>query len=130
MIFRSKKAIKAQYHDASTPEVADELLQSLSDRLATELRSESMVLNLLREDSEDAPLIDPSFNHRVIRKFRYSQERSSLRYWTPAIAGALVAALIFGVLLQVFQSPKVATWSNPTSEARLQVQSQQPLLTR
>lgn len=131
MTRRKQNAIKAEFHDqAVNPESRslEDFLKTaaLDDMVVEELRQESMCLNLLRTDeAQEEP--SPGFTERTIRRIRISREQATLRYWSPAICGAVVAVLILAAVLQVFSTPEVGSWKNPTSEARLTRDSQSPL---
>ncbi|MBL8048074.1 MAG: hypothetical protein JNJ45_05275 [Chthonomonas sp.] len=128
----SRRKVKNAFHDQALNEEPlglEDFLEScvLDERGANELRAESMSLNLLRSLQEET---EPSanFNERTLRRLRVANEQASLRYWSPAICGALVAVLILAAVLQVFNTPQLTAWSNPSSEARLTRDSQSPLL--
>lgn len=127
-----RKRLKNEFHDQAISDEPLGLEEFLRDavmdaRGEQELRAESLSLNLLRNTAEE-PVVDPGFNARTLRRLRLAREQSSLRYWSPAICGALVAVLILAAVLQVFSTPQLQLWSNTASEARLTRDSQSPQL--
>jgi hypothetical protein len=63
-------------------------------------------LNLLRNASEE-PESDfqtvRKFDQRLLRAYRVQQTSESVRYWAPAIFGAIAAALVFLALIAIVQ---------------------------
>jgi hypothetical protein len=60
----------------------------------------------------------PMFDERVIRKFRAQKVKESIRYWSPALAGAMIACVaIFATLAMVSQPDKLKTAKLPAGSA-------------
>ena len=59
-----------------------------------------MAMNFLRSATIDVE-VHPQFEERVIRKLRIQTTRESLRYWSPALAGAFIAGLAVVAALQI-----------------------------
>ncbi|MFI5387236.1 MAG: hypothetical protein ACHQ50_14085 [Fimbriimonadales bacterium] len=67
----------------------------------SDLQSQSsLALNFLRASTIDID-VHPMFDERVIRRLRVQSSRESLRYWSPAVAGAFVAGLAVVAALQM-----------------------------
>ena len=61
---------------------------------------------------------NPHFDERVIRRFRTQKVRESLKYWSPALAGALIACVsIFATLSMVSQPDRLKTANVPGGSA-------------
>jgi hypothetical protein len=60
----------------------------------------SMAMNFLRSGAIEVD-VNPQFEERVIRKLRVQTTRESLRYWSPALAGAFIAGLAVVAALQM-----------------------------
>jgi hypothetical protein len=60
----------------------------------------SLALNFLRSSAMDVD-VNPTFDERVIRKLRVQGTRDSIRYWSPAVAGAFIAGLAVVAALQI-----------------------------
>lgn len=60
----------------------------------------SLALNFLRASAIEVD-VHPQFEERVIRKLRVQTTRESLRYWSPAAAGACIAGLAVVAALQM-----------------------------
>jgi len=61
----------------------------------------------------------PSFDRRVLRRWRVQSVKQTARYWTPALCGAAVAAIALLAMLQILsaaQGPKPL--STPGTEAQ------------
>ncbi|HTQ09014.1 MAG TPA: hypothetical protein VMI31_02980, partial [Fimbriimonadaceae bacterium] len=60
----------------------------------------SVALNFLRAAAIEVE-VHPQFDERVIRKLKVQRTRESLRYWSPAVAGAFIAGLAIVAALQM-----------------------------
>jgi hypothetical protein len=60
----------------------------------------SLAMNFLRASAIEVE-VHPQFEERVIRKLRVQTTRESLRYWSPAVAGAFIAGLAVIAALQI-----------------------------
>jgi len=60
----------------------------------------SLALNFLRASTIEVD-VHPQFEERVIRKLRVQTTRESLKYWSPAVAGAFIAGLAVIAALQM-----------------------------
>lgn len=67
-------------HSAVCPRCVDEVAES------------SMALNMLRAATLDATA-EPAFEQKVLRQYRVNNVRASIRYWSPALAGAGIACI-------------------------------------
>lgn len=80
-------------------------------------------LNMLRMAAIGDEEVDysPVFEDRVLRKWRVQSTRESVRYWSPAFVGAVLAGLTVLAALQVVSSKNVVPGTtNPAGEAKLQ----------
>ena len=76
------------------------------------------VLDLLRGAAIHEVESTPMFEQRVIRRFRAQKVRESLRYWSPALTGAVIACVaIFATLSMVSRPDKLKSANLPTSSA-------------
>jgi hypothetical protein len=60
----------------------------------------SLAMNFLRAGTLEVD-VNPQFEERVIRKLRIQTTRESIRYWSPAVAGAFIAGLAVIAALQM-----------------------------
>jgi len=60
----------------------------------------SLAMNFLRSATMDID-VHPHFDERVIRRLRVQTTRESIRYWSPAVAGAFIAGLAVVAALQM-----------------------------
>lgn len=60
----------------------------------------SLAMNFLRSATMEVD-VNPHFDERVIRKLRIQTTRESIRYWSPAVAGAFIAGLAVVAALQM-----------------------------
>lgn len=59
-------------------------------------------LDVLRGAAFTEVELTPMFDERVIRRFRAQKVKESIRYWSPALAGAMIACIaIFATLAMV-----------------------------
>ncbi|MCH8978633.1 MAG: hypothetical protein IH945_05245 [Armatimonadetes bacterium] len=80
-------------HEAAC-ESCRESVSSIADAMAV-LRSATV-----------EPSLDKSFESRVLRRWRVERRSRTISYWTPAVAGAVVAgAAILAVLQLLLSSP-------------------------
>ena len=78
----------------------------------------AMALDMLRMASLD-PEVDPNFDVRVIRRLQVQSSRESVRYWSPAVVGALIAGISVVAALQLIsRSVEVPQNNSPIGEAR------------
>ncbi len=80
-------------------------------------------LNMLRLAATDDEPIASSivFEERVLRKWRIQSTRESVRYWSPAFAGAAIAGLVVLAALQLVSTrPGLPSTTNPMGEAKLE----------
>ncbi len=83
----------------------------------TEVQS-SLALNMLRSATLEVEA-SPMFEERVIRKLRVQTTRESLRYWSPAVAGAFIAGLaVVAALQMITRSADLPHVRLPGGEAR------------
>jgi predicted anti-sigma-YlaC factor YlaD len=67
-------------------------------------------------DVESAPM----FEERVIRRFRTQKVREGIRYWSPALVGAVIACVaVFATLAMVSRPDQLKSANLPTGSARL-----------
>jgi hypothetical protein len=60
----------------------------------------------------------PMFEERVIRRLRTQQVRESIRYWSPALAGAVIACVaIFATLAMVARPDRLKSANMPAGSA-------------
>lgn len=79
-------------------------------------------LNMLRMAAVGDDEMDNSrvFEDRVLRRWRIQSTRESVRYWSPAFLGAVLAGLTVLAALQVVSNrPTIPGSVNPPGEARL-----------
>lgn len=78
----------------------------------------ALALSMLRTMAVE-PELTPHFSERVIRRWHVSTVQDSLRFWSPAFLGALVAALLVLASLQlVSRSAQLPTVNLNGHEAR------------
>lgn len=84
-----------------------------------EMQQSAVALNLLSE-AQLEPEISPNFDTRIIRRLKTEFIRSSFKYWSPAMVGAAVGALVILAAIQMIaQSSRLPSLSVPGgSEAR------------
>lgn len=72
----------------------------------------------------------PQFDERVVRKLRVQVSRESIRYWSPAVAGAFIAGLaVIAALQMITRSADLPHVRLPGSEAkRIQLSRPAPFL--
>jgi hypothetical protein len=79
----------------------------------------TLALNMLREARLEAVEPDAAYDVRLIRRWRVQNMRSSVRYWSPAVLGAAIAAVTLISALQMFaRSSELPVFSAGASEAR------------
>jgi hypothetical protein len=75
-------------------------------------------LSMLRLSAMDVEVM-PSFEERVMRRYKVQRVHESLRFWSPALIGAAVASVLVLAGLQiVLNSSRMPTLQPPTGEAR------------
>lgn len=67
----------------------------------SEKLDEPFLDGLLLEARIDPSVDEPRFKHRLLRKHRVEQAKSSVQYWSPALIGASVASMALLALLQL-----------------------------
>jgi hypothetical protein len=78
----------------------------------------SLALNFLRAATIDVD-VNPMFEERVIRKLRVQTTKESLRYWSPAVAGAFIAGLaVVAALQMITRSSELPHVRLPGTESR------------
>lgn len=78
----------------------------------------SLAMNFLRSAAIDVS-VTPAFEERVIRRLKVETTRESLRYWSPAVAGAFVAGLAVVAALQIItRSAEIPAVRFPGAESR------------
>jgi predicted anti-sigma-YlaC factor YlaD len=94
--------------------------------VCTECRREETqsanALNMLRmaaiEEDFDGGMV---FEERVLRRWRVQSTRESVRYWSPAFAGAVIAGLTVLAALQIVTNRStIPSTTNPAGEVRLE----------
>lgn len=81
-------------------------------------RQSAFALGMLRLIAVE-PEVAPNFNERVLRRWRVRSVQESLRFWSPAVLGGLVAALLVLASLQlVSRSSQLPTVKLNGHEAR------------
>ena len=74
-------------------------------------------LNMLRMSTYDIE-VDPGFNERVLRRLHVQSGRETVRYWSPALAGAAVACIaVFASLQLISQTSHPVRPEMPSGEA-------------
>jgi hypothetical protein len=79
-------------------------------------------LNMLRlaASEEDDFSNGMVFEERVLRRLRVQTTRESVRYWSPAFVGAVIAGItVLAALQLVSNRPNTPNSTNPPGEARL-----------
>jgi hypothetical protein len=85
-------------------------------------RQSAYALNMLRMTAlEPEPEMDPHFEERVLRLLKVRKLRSSLNYWTPAVAGFAVAGFALVAALQMIAQPTKLPNVVPHVEVRREV---------
>ena len=75
-------------------------------------------LDVLRGAAFTEVELTPMFDERVIRKFRAQKVKESLRYWSPALAGAMIACVaIFATLAMVSRPDQLKQANLPGGSA-------------
>ncbi len=80
-------------------------------------------LNMLRLAAVEDDELDnsPVFEDRILRKWRVQSTRESVRYWSPAFVGAVLAGLtVFAALQLVSSRATIPGTTSPAGEAHLQ----------
>ncbi|HVT14205.1 MAG TPA: zf-HC2 domain-containing protein [Fimbriimonadaceae bacterium] len=78
----------------------------------------SMAMNFLRSAAIEVD-VNPAFEERVIRRLKVETTRESIRYWSPAVAGAFVAGLAVVAALQIItRSAEIPPVRFPGAESR------------
>jgi hypothetical protein len=78
-------------------------------------------MGALRANALD-PRVDGAFDTRVLRKWRVYRTKASIWYWSPALAGASVAAVAVLAVLQVLaHSREIRPIHVPGAEVRREV---------
>jgi hypothetical protein len=78
----------------------------------------SLALNMLRAATLEVEAA-PMFEDRVMRKLKVQTTRESIRYWSPAVAGAFIAGLAIVAALQIItRSAQLPHVKLPGGEAR------------
>ena len=85
-------------------------------------------LDVLRGAAYTEVELTPMFDERVIRKFRAQKVKESIQYWSPALAGAVIACVaIFATLAMVSRPEQLKSANLPSGSAiRFQVKSEFP----
>lgn len=79
----------------------------------------SLALNFLRASAMEVE-VHPMFDERIIRKLRVQTTRDSIRYWSPAVAGAFIAGLaVVAALQMITRSAELPHVRIPGGESRL-----------
>lgn len=68
------------------------------------MNSMNLALDMLRSQTLE-PTASPSFDQRVARMVKLDRVRHSLAYWSPALVGAAVAALVLLTAIQIVSGP-------------------------
>ena len=77
----------------------------------------SLALNMLRGACLDVQ-VSENFDERVIRRLHVQTGRESIRYWSPAVAGAFVAGLAVVAALQIItRTSEIRHLNIPGAEA-------------
>lgn len=91
----------------------------------TEMQS-ATALNMLRlaafepdaSNTESDDIFGAHFEERVIRRLRVQSTKESVRYWSPAFVGAVIAGLtVLAALQLVSDRPGVPSMTNPEGTA-------------
>ncbi|MBN9501191.1 MAG: hypothetical protein BGO01_14190 [Armatimonadetes bacterium 55-13] len=81
----------------------------------------SNALNMLRMaafDDEVQDSFEPQFEERILRKLRVQSTRESVRYWSPAFVGAMIAGLAVLATLQLVPNrPSLPSSNRPEGTA-------------
>jgi hypothetical protein len=78
----------------------------------------SLALNFLRASAIEVD-VHPMFEERVIRRLKVQTTRESIRYWSPAVAGAFIAGLaVIAALQMITRSADLPHVRIPGGEAR------------
>lgn len=61
----------------------------------------AMALNMLRSFAEIEPEVDHGLTDRIVRRARIQTIRSGLRFWSPALGGMVIGALMMMAVVQL-----------------------------
>jgi len=79
----------------------------------------SIALNFLRAATIEVD-VHPQFEERVIRRLKVQRTRESLRYWSPAVAGAFIAGLaVVAALQMITRSSDLPHFRIPGAESEI-----------
>lgn len=82
----------------------DDGIEALADQAGDDLAMIESMASLRAVALE--PAVDDSFNTRVLRVWRVRRTKSSIWYWSPALAGASVAAVALLAVLQLIANSR------------------------
>jgi hypothetical protein len=75
-------------------------------------------LDVLRGAAFTDVELTPMFDERVIRKYRAQRVKESIQYWSPALAGAVIACVaIFATLAMISRPEQLKTANLPSGSA-------------
>jgi len=75
-------------------------------------------LHVLRGAAFTEVELTPMFDERVIRRFRAHRVKESIQYWSPALAGAVIACVaIFATLAMVSRPDQLKSANLPSGSA-------------
>jgi anti-sigma factor RsiW len=86
---------------------------------AKSMRHATDALDFLRMSALE-PETTTNFNDRILRRHKVESVRASVRYWSPAMLGAVAAGLtLLAAMQMIAQSSHLPIFKVPASEARL-----------
>jgi len=76
------------------------------------------MLRMAAFDDEVQDSFEPQFEERILRKLRVQSTRESVRYWSPAFVGAMIAGLAVLATLQLVPNrPSLPSSNRPEGTA-------------
>jgi predicted anti-sigma-YlaC factor YlaD len=81
-------------------------------------------LDVLRGAAITEVELTPMFDERVIRRFRAQKVKESIRYWSPALAGAMIACVAIFATLAMVSRPEQMKSANVRSGSADRFQDQ------
>jgi anti-sigma-K factor RskA len=126
MIFTSRK-----HAERLMEESRDRLLSPSEQRIVarypdvqSKLERANMALDLLRDSSMEPVTNGLEFERRIVRRLRNQRTSDGLKYWSPALIGAAVAAVALVAALQIVtRANELPALNRPMAEARNQVKA-------
>jgi len=83
-------------------------------------------LDVLRGAAFTEVELTPMFDERVIRRFRAQKVKESIRYWSPALAGAMIACMAIFATLAMVSRPDQLKSANVSAGSASRFQEPKP----